>query len=112
MRGSPQATEIILTVEERQQPEAPIRSKKCDARTRLRARIVLLAAAGTGTRKISRQLRCTIGTASTWRLRYARDRLAGLPNGRAMGASHTTTSGTQRRHCSTGRNFAVIVWLD
>jgi len=45
---------------------------------RFRARIVLLAAAGTGTREISRRLRCTIGTASKWRVRYARDRLAGL----------------------------------
>ena len=45
---------------------------------RFRARIVLLAAPGTGTREISRLLRCTIGTASKWRVRYARDRLAGL----------------------------------
>ena len=112
MRGIPEATEISLTEEERQELEAPVRSTNSEARQRFRARIVLLAAAGTATREISRRLRCTIGTASTWRLRYARDRLAGLPNGRAMGASHTTTSGTQRRHCSTGRNFAVIVWLD
>jgi transposase len=67
-----------LTVEERQQLEAVVRSTKCEARMRFRARIVLLAAAGTGTREISRRLRCTIGTASKWRVRYARDRLAGL----------------------------------
>jgi hypothetical protein len=78
MRGIPEATEITLTVEERQQLEALVRSTKCEARMRFRARIVLLAAAGTGTREISRQLRCTIGTASKWRVRYARDRLAGL----------------------------------
>ena len=78
MRGIPEATEITLTVEERQQLEALVRSTKCEARMRFRARIVLLAAAGTGTREISRRLRCTIGTASKWRVRYARDRLAGL----------------------------------
>jgi transposase len=78
MRCIPEATEITLTVEERQQLEALVRSTKCEARMRFRARIVLLAAAGTGTREISRRLRCTIGTASKWRVRYARDRLAGL----------------------------------
>jgi hypothetical protein len=78
MRGIPEATEITLTVEERQQLEALVRSTKCEARMRFRAWIVLLAAAGTGTRAISRRLRCTIGTASKWRVRYARDRLAGL----------------------------------
>ena len=64
MRGIPEATEITLTVEERQQLEALVRSTKCEARMRFRARIVLLAAPGTGTREISRLLRCTIGTAS------------------------------------------------
>ena len=78
MQGIPEATEITLTVEERQQLEALVRSAKCEARMRFRAWIVLLAAAGIGTREISRRLRCTIGTASKWRVRYARDRLAGL----------------------------------
>ena len=78
MRCIPEATEITLTVEERQQLEALVRSAKCEARMRFRAWIVLLAAAGIGTREISRRLRCTIGTASKWRVRYARDRLAGL----------------------------------
>jgi transposase len=78
MRGIPEATEITLTVEERQQLEALVRSTKCEARMRFRAWIVLLAAAGIGTREISRRLRCTIGTASKWRVRSARDRLAGL----------------------------------
>ena len=78
MRGIHEATEITLTVEERQQLEALVHSTKCEARMRFCAWIVLLAAAGTRTREISRRLRCTIGTASKWRVRYARDRLAGL----------------------------------
>ena len=41
---------------------------------------------GQGRGEISRQLRCTIGTASKWRVRYARDRLAGLPEVGGRGA--------------------------
>ena len=43
-----------------------------------RARIVLLAADGLASRAISRAVGCTPGTASKWRVRYAKDRLAGL----------------------------------
>lgn len=45
---------------------------------RLRARIVLLASGGTPTREIGRIVGCTTGTASKWRVRYARERLKGL----------------------------------
>jgi transposase len=45
---------------------------------RQRARIVLLAADGAATREISWQVGCTIGTASKWRVRRARDRLTEL----------------------------------
>jgi hypothetical protein len=65
-----------LTEEEHHQLEASVRPTHSEARNRLRARIVLVPAAGT--REISRRLRCTIGTAPKWRVRYARDRLAGL----------------------------------
>ena len=43
-----------------------------------RARIVLLAADGMATREIGRVVGCTTGTASKWRVRYARARQAGL----------------------------------
>jgi putative tryptophan/tyrosine transport system substrate-binding protein len=39
---------------------------------------VLLAAEGMASRAIGREVGCTTGTASKWRGRYARDRLAGL----------------------------------
>jgi transposase len=97
MRGIPEATEITLTVEERQQLEALVRSTKCEARMRFRAWIVLLAAAGIGTREISRRLRCTIGTASKWRVRYARDRLAGLSEVGDRGAAPKYGTEHQRR---------------
>jgi len=78
MKTVPQATGITLSPEERRELEALSRSGKSEARMQLRSRIVLLAAEGAATRAISRQLSCTIGTASKWRVRYARDRLAGL----------------------------------
>jgi transposase-like protein len=40
--------------------------------------MVLLAADGLGSRAIGREMGCTPGTASKWRVRYARERLAGL----------------------------------
>ncbi len=43
-----------------------------------RARIVLHAANGLGSRAIAREAGCTPGTGSKWRVRYARDRLGGL----------------------------------
>lgn len=43
-----------------------------------RARIVLLAASGTGSRAIAREVGCTPGTASKWRVRFAAERMAGL----------------------------------
>jgi Homeodomain-like domain len=63
MKAIPQATVIALTIEERM---------------RDRARIVLLAASGAGSRAIAREVGCTPGTASKWRVRYARYRMAGL----------------------------------
>jgi len=78
MRVIPEATEITLGAEERQELAALSRLTKSQTRLRFRARVVLLSAEGTATREISRRLRCTIGTASKWRVRYARDRLAGL----------------------------------
>jgi transposase len=57
--------------------EALSRSTKSEVRMRTRARIVLLAAGGTPTREIGSPVGCTTGTASKWRVRYARARLAG-----------------------------------
>jgi len=74
----PQATVIVLTTEERQALEAIAGSRKSEARMRDRARIVLLTTSGLGSRTIARDLSCTPGTASKWRVRYARDRMAGL----------------------------------
>jgi transposase len=78
MRVIPQATPITLTDEERRELEALAGSRKSEARMRERARIVLLAADGLASRAVGREVGCTPGTASKWRVRYARDRVAGL----------------------------------
>lgn len=72
------ATPVTLTAEERAELDGLSRSPKTEHRTRLKARIVLMAAEGAATRAIGRALGCTTGTASKWRVRYARDRLAGF----------------------------------
>jgi len=81
-----EATQIVLTSDERAELEGLARSTKTEHRTRFKAQIVLMAAAGTATRAIARALGCTIGTASKWRARSARDRLAGLSEVGARGA--------------------------
>jgi len=86
MKTIPCATAIMLTAEERTALEVLSRSAKSEFRMRTRAQIVLLAAGGTPTREIGRIVGCTTGTASKWRVRYARDRLAGLDEAGHRGA--------------------------
>jgi transposase len=74
----PHATAIALTLEERHALEALAGSRESEARMCDRARIVLLAASGLGSRAVAREVGCTPGTASKWRVRYARDRMGGL----------------------------------
>jgi transposase len=78
MKIIPAATSVALTPEERQVLEALAGSRKAEARMRDRARIVLLASAGMASRAIAREVGCTPGTASKWRVRYASQRMAGL----------------------------------
>src|ERR1700704_1735071 len=78
MKAIPQATVIALTVEERRALETLAGSRKSEARMRDRARIVLLSASGAGSRAVAREVGCTPGTASKWRVRYASHRMAGL----------------------------------
>lgn len=97
MSGIGEATPIVLTAEERAELDGLARSTKTQYRLRQRARIVLLAAEGWATRAIARDLGCTIGTASKWRVRYAAKRLAGLDETGARGAEPKYTAETGRR---------------
>jgi transposase len=91
------ATKIILTIEERGELEGLARSTKTEHRTRFKAQIVLLAADGAATRAIARKLGCTTGTASKWRVRYAKDRLAGFSEVGNRGAEAKYDKETGRR---------------
>ena len=97
MRTIPCATTITLTAEERGVLEALVRSTKTEVRMRDRARIVLLAADGMATREIGRVVCCTTGTASKWRVRYARARLAGLDETGRRGAAPKYGAAEQKR---------------
>jgi transposase len=97
MSGVPKATPIVLTGEERAELEGLARSTKTEYRLRQRAQIVLSAAEGKATRAIAREIGCTIGTASKWRVRYAGKRRAGLDETGDRGAEpkYTTLTGTR-----------------
>jgi transposase len=97
MRGIPEATPIVLTADERAELEDLARSTKTEYRLRQRAQIVLLAAEGVASRAIGRKVGCTTGTASKWRVRYARDRLAGLDETGDRGAEPKYTAETDKR---------------
>ena len=73
------------------------RSGKSEARMQKRARLVLLAANGTPSREIGRIVGCATGTASKWRVRYARDRLAGLDETGNRGAAPKYGTAHQQR---------------
>ena len=92
-----EATTIILTSSERAELEGFAGSSKTEHRTRLKAQIVLMAADGAPTRAIGRALGCTTGTASKWRVRYARDRLAGFSETGNRGAAPKYDKETDRR---------------
>ena len=97
MNRIPEATPIILTDAERTELDGLVRSRKTEHRLRQRARIVLLAADGFATREIGRTVRCTTGTASKWRVRYAERRLAGLDETGNRGSEPKYTADTDRR---------------
>jgi transposase len=97
MIGIPEARAIVLTAAERSELDGLARSTKTEHRLRQRARIVLAAADGMATRAIGREVGCTTGTASKWRVRYAERRLAGLDETGERGNAPKYSSDTTRR---------------
>ena len=96
MNGIPGAAPVILTAE-RTELEALARSTTTGYRLRQRARIVLVAAGGVASRAIGREVGCTAGTASKWRVRSAANRLAGLDETGNRKAEPKYTAGTDKR---------------
>jgi transposase len=92
-----EATPIALTAEERSTLEGWVRSSKSERRRVERARIVLLAAEGMASRAIGRELGCRHHTVSKWRVRFARDRLAGLADAPRAGKPRTYDADADRR---------------
>jgi len=92
-----EATPIELTAEERTVLEGMVRSPKTEQRLAKRARVVLLAADHLSTRQIARTVGFSIGKASQWRIRFARDRLAGLQDKPRPGSKPIYTVTTGRR---------------
>ena len=86
MKSISDATRITLTAYERAELSVLSRSQKAQHRKQQRARIVLMAGDGAATREIARTVGCTIGTASRWRVRFARQRMAGLKDAGERGA--------------------------
>ena len=91
-----EATPIVLTADERTTLESWVRSSKTEQRLVKRARIVL-AATGRGSRKVGRELGCARGAVSKWRLRFARQRLAGLTDAPRSGKPKTYGEDADRR---------------
>jgi transposase len=92
-----EATPIELTAEERRALEGWIRSSTTEQRVGERARIVLAAAAGRPSRAIAREVGCARGVVSKWRVRFARERLAGLADAPRAGKPRTYGEDAGRR---------------
>ena len=73
-----QAISIVLSDDDRQLLESWCRSGSAEYRNVLRAKIVLGAADGKGTRSIAKELGTSVQTVSKWRGRFARAGVAGL----------------------------------
>ena len=92
-----EATLIVLTADERTTLEGWVRSGVIEHRLVERARVVLLAAAGMASRRVAREVGCARGVVSKWRVRFARDRLAGLADAPRPGKPKTYDAAVDRR---------------
>lgn len=91
------ATEIVLSETERSTLEGWLRAGSTEQRLAERARMVLAAAEGCGSREIARDLACARAIVSKWRTRFARDRLAGLADAPRSGKPKTYDEAADRR---------------
>ena len=76
---------IVLSGEEEAVLAARARSVRSEYRGRLRARIVLAAAAGTNNAAIAAEVGVHVDTVRKWRRRFAAGRLPGLKDARRSG---------------------------
>ena len=95
--GDLRATPIVLTADERTTLQGWVRSGVIEHRLVERARVVPLAAAGMASRRVAREVGCARGVVSKWRVRFARDRLAGLADAPRPGKPKTYDAAVDRR---------------
>jgi transposase len=91
------ATVIELTPEDREELERRVRMQTAAARDVQRARIALLAAQGMPNQEIAQRVGMRPETVSHWRVRYAREGLAGLADAPRAGRPVTYDDSTERR---------------
>ena len=93
----PRAAAVDLTATERESLLQWSRAVSGEHRRVQRARIILLAGDGLGTRAIARQLHTRAARVSKWRQRFARHRLAGLLDRPRRGKPARYNRETERR---------------
>ncbi len=91
------ATMITLTECEREVLERVVRTSTAPAREVLRARIILAAGGGERNDAIARRLGVSANVVSRWRLRFAKDGLAGLQDAPRSGRPEHYGEATERR---------------
>jgi len=91
------ATEITLTIEERETLTSWIRASSTEQRMCLRARIVLSCAQGRQTMVVAKEVGVMPYIVSKWRKRFASDRLAGLQDSPRTGKPCIYTPDTEKR---------------
>ena len=91
------ATAIVLEPGEREQLERWSRTPTTEQRLAFRARVILAAAAGEGSTSIAVREGVRLTTVSTWRVRFARQGLAGLQDERRAGRPRTYGAEAERR---------------
>jgi len=92
-----QATVIELTEEERGVLERRVRATTTPVRDVVRARIVLLAAQGRRNDQIAPLLGVSTSMVSRWRMRFARQGMAGLQDVPRSGRPEQSDKATERR---------------
>lgn len=90
-------TVVTLAPEERETLESWLRASTKEQRFVQRARIVLAAADGAGTNEIARRHGLTPTTVSKWRVRFVKDRIAGLSDAERTGRPRIYGPEAERR---------------
>lgn len=89
--------EIKLTIEERQELEATVRTRTAPQRAVQRARIVMLASEGMTNKAISIEIGLSRAMVVQWRQRFAASRLKGLEDAPRSGKKPLYTQETEHR---------------